>query len=420
MKDTVGLDTRVTLTGPDARIVVDLEGIRLHSVYHEDIRTKPGVTTIRPITPRWTVAGMQARAPGPGHRFDGRRSRSGQPARVRAGDGRHHPGDPRCPRRAATSRSSSRSSRRPSTPPATVSAPCRSRRRPSHASSQLRGPDGAPRAGAVIGDAGDEHDRRPRRGERRPRSGRRPAGACSRRDPTPSRPPRRRRPEQVAAASAWVGRSCSRRSAGPASCWRSPATSRHTSRRAAARGSTRRRSSRSSSSSRRHRSSARARRSRCRRSRMPSTGSWSWRSSSASAGRDIPLERARDHIAGYSVINDISARSMQWGVEGREPGGFDDFFDWLNGKWGDGFAAWGPYITTTDSVSPDPNDLEMTLKVNDKVVAARLDRRHDLQPRGDHRLRVAVHDARARRRHRRRDARRDRRCRRASTSRRAT
>lgn len=85
------------------------------------------------------------------------------------------------------------------------------------------------------------------------------------------------------------------------------------------------------------------------------------------AGRDIPVERARDHVAGYSVINDISARSMQWGVEGRVTGGFDDFFDWLNGKWGDGFAAWGPWITTTDSVKPDPNDLEMTLKVGDKT-----------------------------------------------------
>ena len=85
------------------------------------------------------------------------------------------------------------------------------------------------------------------------------------------------------------------------------------------------------------------------------------------AGRDIPVDRARDHIAGYSVINDISARAMQWGVDGREPAGFDDFFDWLNGKWGDGFAAWGPWITTTDSVTPDPNDLEMTLKVGDKV-----------------------------------------------------
>jgi 2-keto-4-pentenoate hydratase/2-oxohepta-3-ene-1,7-dioic acid hydratase in catechol pathway len=84
-------------------------------------------------------------------------------------------------------------------------------------------------------------------------------------------------------------------------------------------------------------------------------------------GRDIPVAKAREHIAGYSVINDISARRMQWGVAGREPGGFDDFFDWLNGKWGDGFAAWGPWITTTDSVRPDPNQLEMTLKVNDKV-----------------------------------------------------
>jgi 2-keto-4-pentenoate hydratase/2-oxohepta-3-ene-1,7-dioic acid hydratase in catechol pathway len=84
-------------------------------------------------------------------------------------------------------------------------------------------------------------------------------------------------------------------------------------------------------------------------------------------GRDVPVAKAREHIGGYSVINDISARRMQWGVAGREPGGFDDFFDWLNGKWGDGFAAWGPWITTTDAVAPDPNALEMTLKVNDKV-----------------------------------------------------
>jgi len=84
-------------------------------------------------------------------------------------------------------------------------------------------------------------------------------------------------------------------------------------------------------------------------------------------GRDIPVAKARDHIVGYSVINDISARRMQWGVPGREPSGFDDFFDWLNGKWGDGFAAWGPWITTTEAAKPDPNELEMTLKVNGKV-----------------------------------------------------
>lgn len=83
-------------------------------------------------------------------------------------------------------------------------------------------------------------------------------------------------------------------------------------------------------------------------------------------GRDIPIEKARDHIAGYSVINDISGRSMDWNVEGRTPGGFDEFFDWLNGKWIDGFAAWGPWITTADEV-PNPDALEMELKVNDKV-----------------------------------------------------
>ncbi len=60
VKDTVGLDTMVTLTGPEARVIVDLEGIRMHSVRHEDIRTKPGVTSIQRVTPHWTVAGMQA------------------------------------------------------------------------------------------------------------------------------------------------------------------------------------------------------------------------------------------------------------------------------------------------------------------------------------------------------------------------
>ena len=83
-------------------------------------------------------------------------------------------------------------------------------------------------------------------------------------------------------------------------------------------------------------------------------------------GRDIPYAKALDYVAGYAVINDISGRSMDWNVEGRTPGGFDEFFDWLNGKWIDGFAAWGPWITTTDDV-PNPSNLAMELKVNDKV-----------------------------------------------------
>lgn len=83
-------------------------------------------------------------------------------------------------------------------------------------------------------------------------------------------------------------------------------------------------------------------------------------------GRDIPISEALDYVAGYSVINDISGRSMHWNVEGRTPSDWDSFFDWLNGKWIDGFAAWGPWITTTDDV-PNPSDLVMELKVNEKV-----------------------------------------------------
>ncbi len=80
-------------------------------------------------------------------------------------------------------------------------------------------------------------------------------------------------------------------------------------------------------------------------------------------GRDIPLDRALEHVAGYTVINDVSARTMDWGTPGREPAGFDEFFDWLNGKWPDGFAPVGPWLVTADEI-PDPQGLHMTLTVN--------------------------------------------------------
>jgi 2-keto-4-pentenoate hydratase/2-oxohepta-3-ene-1,7-dioic acid hydratase in catechol pathway len=71
-------------------------------------------------------------------------------------------------------------------------------------------------------------------------------------------------------------------------------------------------------------------------------------------------------VAGYMVANDISARVVDWGVERGEVTPRMAFFDWLNGKWPDGFAPMGPYLVTADDV-PDPQALAMRLSVNGTV-----------------------------------------------------
>lgn len=79
-------------------------------------------------------------------------------------------------------------------------------------------------------------------------------------------------------------------------------------------------------------------------------------------GKEIPLDEAESHIAGYVVFNDISARHLK-GLEHRKTRHMDDFFDWLVGKWCDSFAVVGPYLVTRDEI-PDPTHLEMSLTVN--------------------------------------------------------
>ena len=81
-----------------------------------------------------------------------------------------------------------------------------------------------------------------------------------------------------------------------------------------------------------------------------------------SGGRFIAPDRAEEHVAGYVVFNDISARSLFF-AQGRQPREWDDFFDWLLGKWCDGFAAVGPYLVTRDEAG-DPSRLAMELRVN--------------------------------------------------------
>ena len=70
-------------------------------------------------------------------------------------------------------------------------------------------------------------------------------------------------------------------------------------------------------------------------------------------------------VAGYTVINDISNRRFRPNP-GRRAREKDGFFDWLHGKWHDGFCPCGPCITSADEI-PDPQRLEMELKVNGQV-----------------------------------------------------
>ena len=84
-------------------------------------------------------------------------------------------------------------------------------------------------------------------------------------------------------------------------------------------------------------------------------------------GKDIPVESALGHVAGYTVGNDVSARSMDYGYERDTADPAVGFFDWLNGKWLDGFAALGPWLLTADEV-PDPQALEISLELNGEVM----------------------------------------------------
>ena len=79
-------------------------------------------------------------------------------------------------------------------------------------------------------------------------------------------------------------------------------------------------------------------------------------------GRDIAEADALGHVAGYTVVNDISDRKYMPNP-GRKPRERDKFFDWLHGKWHDTFCPMGPCIASADAI-PDPQALRITLDVN--------------------------------------------------------
>jgi len=80
-------------------------------------------------------------------------------------------------------------------------------------------------------------------------------------------------------------------------------------------------------------------------------------------GRDIPADRALDHVAGYCVANDITAR----GLHKRQNVPAEAFtYDWFAAKSIDGSLPLGPGITPAFAV-PDPQALRLRLWCNGEL-----------------------------------------------------
>lgn len=72
--------------------------------------------------------------------------------------------------------------------------------------------------------------------------------------------------------------------------------------------------------------------------------------------RDVALENALDHVWGYTVVNDITARDIQFSEA-----------QWSRCKSFDGFTPTGPFVVTADEI-PDPQDLHIWAIVDGKMV----------------------------------------------------
>jgi len=68
---------------------------------------------------------------------------------------------------------------------------------------------------------------------------------------------------------------------------------------------------------------------------------------------EVPVAEALDHIAGYTLLNDLSARDLQF----QTP-------QWLPGKVFDGSAPCGPALITADELPDAPGGLGIALDLN--------------------------------------------------------
>jgi len=75
-------------------------------------------------------------------------------------------------------------------------------------------------------------------------------------------------------------------------------------------------------------------------------------------GKHISQEKAREHIGGYTIGHDVSARDWQLNKPAKQ---------WMAGKTFDTFAPTGPELVTPDEV-PDPHNLGIRLRLNGQTM----------------------------------------------------
>jgi 2-keto-4-pentenoate hydratase/2-oxohepta-3-ene-1,7-dioic acid hydratase in catechol pathway len=75
-------------------------------------------------------------------------------------------------------------------------------------------------------------------------------------------------------------------------------------------------------------------------------------------GRNLNAASAPDHLAGFTIGHDVSARDWQLKKDGKQ---------WLLGKTFDTFAPTGPHLVTVDEI-PDPHNLAIRLRINGKTM----------------------------------------------------
>ncbi len=73
-------------------------------------------------------------------------------------------------------------------------------------------------------------------------------------------------------------------------------------------------------------------------------------------GKHIPATAWRDYVAGYTIINDVSARDFQLATS-----------QWIMGKTCDSFCPMGPYLTTIDEI-PNPHNLRIQCILNGETM----------------------------------------------------